>query len=474
MVDYTNLKPGLYVQRGNNIKGLDNLAAFLGGEGAYTPSDVRTLAAKVAWVYIALSVRGEFINQIPYSWRRDDDEVEVAPYLLSMREVIPQIDEALQVYSRAYLLKARARRGIQYIRWLDPASMEPDPDSVEPPFGYRRYLRTLDNGQRVAISADDLIVFRNAGLGELEPRPSATSASTLAAQVLYGIGMTADTYFDNNGLPVMLVMVSPSTQAPEVERIESRFARIFNRNKGTKEFRTIGVKNDVKVEKLSLAPSDLAMDTLSEAQIKQVLGAHRVPMTVAMSDATNRSVAEVDLRSIVTTMGARFEYIADVFNRDPDIMRDGYSLHVQPDDHWSMKRDEAEAALAVTRWATILHPEAAAFIMGITKEDFPDDLQERIFLDEARRGGQFGNSDQGESDLDVDDPADDTGKTLSLLAADLDKYRRKALKSFEKGNGAAVLFQSEHIDADSAALLNELLEAAKSAEDIEEVFNVAV
>lgn len=488
MVNYNGLAPGLYVQRGDSIKNLDVLNAIMGHD-KNVPHTAEQLAAGVGWVFTALEVRREYITQVPYTWRLNDDDSDAMPFDMRFRRLTKQIDESLQLFSRAYLLKARGAGGkIEYIRWLDPLSIEPDFTTIKAPDGPQLYWKTLDTGERVPIKASDLLVFGEYGIYEVRTRVSPTDATTLAAQILHGLGQTADTFFDNNGLPVMLVKVGPGTGENEVIRLRDRFAAIFNGGRGTKEFRTIGVQSSVEVQQLSLAPRDLVMSELMADKVREIMAAHRVPESLVMGQEVNRAVSEESTRRIITTLGQRMQDIAEVFNTDRDFMLAGWSLEVNESDHWSLKGDERDAAQAFQSYVSGgMTPPAAAYLLGIKAEDFPSDLGP-IFKEERtpeELGGpvddepsqQDGSGEPPQQNMGQD--MDNQAKSLrmapeavhgDMAAEDLAKWRKKSIKALKRGDSPAQGFESEHIDLLTHAAISGALEAAKTEDDIRAAF----
>jgi hypothetical protein len=106
-----------------------------------------------------------------------------------------------------------------------------------------------------------------------------------------------------------------------------------------------------------------------------------VPKSIAMSDAANYATATSDLRQFIGSLAGRFHYVADVLNDDPDLMRDGWSLAVQEQNHWAMKEDEAMRAGAFGQYVVGgFTAEAAAYLLGISRDDFPEDMV--IFADD--------------------------------------------------------------------------------------------
>ena len=212
MSDYGSWKPGLYLQVGGNVKALDlsrgsddSWLALLGLDRRVGKNN---LTNKEPWTFTALNRRAEWINNVPYAWVVNDSDADIAPFSLNMRDMLPQIDKALQTREHgAFLYKWRLFGKRFELKWLNPDTIEPDVKTATLEKGITRFERTKDKGQTEWIAAEDIIWFKRPGMKELESDPSPLEASRLAAEVLYNISQMEDWLYETNGLPVMLIMV---------------------------------------------------------------------------------------------------------------------------------------------------------------------------------------------------------------------------------------------------------------------------
>ena len=347
-MDYSRLKPGVHFYQGEkHLKSLPLTDAgpwyemgILGGGRTQGPE---TLFAKVSWKHIALTHRRGMMSQIPVEWERNGEEVEQPPIKFDVMREMPRIDQAIELLGAAYLFKLRGGRGVVELRWLDPAAVEPDEMSLTPE-GYQRYRYSTDRGVRY-LPAEDIIRIYNAGMREHDPEPPASSASSLAAQLLLGMEETADTFYDTNGLPVIAVIVPDNTIQTEVERTENRFRRIFQSKRSLEGNKTIGLRQGTDIKTISFKPSELAMPELSDEKIDAILLSHGVPPALARRDV-NRAEAELKMLQFVDTISGRMEMIANAINTDEDIARFGVELVVHKERHeivqqWELMKAES-------------------------------------------------------------------------------------------------------------------------------------
>jgi hypothetical protein len=437
------LKAGIHFMQGNRV--IKSVAAGSDDWGRLFSRDGRTqspeeLAASVGWVFIAINKRRKTILEIPLTWERDGDEAETVPFTFKTREMVYRIDPAIQLMNAAYLLKLRAGRRFVGVRWIDPAAISPDKQSLTVE-GYGRYIYETISGRQY-LPAEDIIRFYDPMFREHDPGITAGQASSLAAQILFGMAETTDTFYDTNGLPVIAVIVPEATNDSDKEATRTAFERIFKRKRSMKGNKTIGLREGTKIEQISFAPKDLAMSELDVGKRQEILLAHEVPPAIIYSDV-NTNQASDKMQQFIGALGVRLEMICETINNDPDIKATGFELVARVQEHWSMKGDEALRALAVTRFAAVMHPEAAAYLMGITREDFPEDMQDRIFLEStAASVVSSAGSVPGE-------PATDETDTTSqeMKAAELVKLERFV----KSGKHKKRPFQSDILTSDEIA-----------------------
>ena len=459
-----NLQPGYYLQQGDNLKMLNSpyLSSILGESTA--PTNPETLAAAVAWVFIALEKRRGQIEEIPHQWRQGDKDLDEAPI---DEALFARIDTALQLYNKAYLLKARSGNRVEYVRWLDPAEVTPDLETAQIPYGVRQYRY----GTRF-ISADDIIDFSTLGMRELIAAPAPAAATSLAAQVLFGMDSTQDSIFDNNALPISLVIVKDAMTIDESDkgRLRSWWSRVTNPKKrgAYGEGNRVEVMGgNIEIQQLSLAPEDLAFDAIGPEKRLAILAAHSVPESIATSNAANFATAQIEKASFVMTMGQRLQKIANVLNKDADFVRGGYTLHVNTNQHPAMKRDEQAASVAMMNYVTAgLTPEAAFYLtIGYAENIFPEDFGSVFALPVLAEV----SGDENFGDIKAADKP-----PISPFADDLRKWQSKAYKAMKRGKSPAVKFETDKIPWLVKTAIDAQLEEVKKPEHLAGVFEGAM
>lgn len=391
-MDYNQLKPGYYIHANGGTKSLSMsaLEEALGANGG-APETAQELSATVSWVYIALSRRRSMALEVPSAWRVNGKDAEGKIYGWSSAELLSRVDNAIQKYGVAYLFKARGRGtgAVKNLQWLDPATIAPVAGS-ERPGGYLRYERRLGADTKV-LSDDDLIVIRGDGTSEAAPETAAVNAVWLPAQLLDAMQRTQNSVFDNNAIPPSIIVIPEGTAKTERDKLKDLFSRVLNPGRRSTfagngpENRVVPISggDGVKVIPLALAPRDMMAAQPYSAAMDAILAAMAVPRSIALSDAANYATANSAVLGFLRTMTAACENYAADINDDPDLQKAGASIIVYPDRHelnraLMLERAQAVGALISAGFTR----EAAAFLAGITPDDFPSGLD--IWQDNAQ------------------------------------------------------------------------------------------
>lgn len=422
----SKMKPGIHFMQGDRVlksitlTGDEGWTQLFGGDGRTQTADA--LVASVGYVFIAVGKRRQNIISIDVGWEKNGER-GTPPFTFPIKQLLYRIDPAMQLLGVAYLHKQRRGNRFLGVKWQDPRSIHPDKNSLTAD-GYERYTKNTTRGPQ-PIPADDIIRFIDPMFSEHDPGPTAGAATSLAAQVLLGMSETADTVFDTNGLPVIAVVVPEETTDPDKEDIRNRFERVFRRGRSRKGNKTIGIRESVEIKTISLAPKDLAMTPLSNEKREEIALAHDVPPAILWSDV-NTNQAGDKWQQFINALGVRALMIAETVNDDDDIKASGWRMVVDVNAHWAMKADEANAALTVTRYATVMKPRAALHLMGIDMEKFPEDwTEDDVFLPAIAGAANV--------------PTGESAETDTAKAAELSRLRRYV----KKGNHKKRPFQSD-------------------------------
>jgi hypothetical protein len=447
-----NLKAGIYIQNGDGkvdaLKNFGVLESILGE----TETSAASMASLVPYVFAAMDRRGARISEIEHEWRRGDEVTKDAPFPVQLRQLLRRTDEAMQLIGTAYWYKLRNGSGkLVGLRWLDPSSMTPDPNSIENPIGYTNYKRSTEGGE-IDVLADDLFVFRKLGLREYQAGGIAGTATRLATEILYNLSQAENTLY-KNPLPVSLIVVPQGTAQSERDRVKNFFWRVFNpSSKSSPENRVMPVFEGTEVQRISMTAEELDFEGGRQPNAVAVIAAHGVPVSEIFDDAANMATASEYGRSFTTRLGTRLFDIADVINLDFDMVKIGYTLDFFPERHATMQKDDLDVSNAFVNYGVGgLTPKAAAYLVGITDDDFPQDFGE-VFATETEP--------IEETEAEPDEPIETKAR------GDLLKWRRKALRV-----GGWCEFESDNIPQSLAKEISGALKAQKTESGIKSLFS---
>lgn len=351
-VDYTKmgLAPGVHLYQGSNHLKSISYSDVWGDSVGSVDGDMFTLFSSTPWLYAAIMKRRSYIRQIPKVWAlngEDTDEDTIAG--LSLDDVA-RIDMTIQLYGWCFYHKERTLGGEMNLRYLSPRFIIPD-ESTANPTGYGAYWYTSDeisaeSGKR--ILEEDLIIFREDGIRESRAMVSAGWASRIQSNIVYGLSETIKSFYDTNGLPVVAVIVPPSTTTEQATDIKNRFQSVFQGMRSRYGNKTIGMKGDIKIEVISFAPKDLAMDSVNKAQIDGILVANEVSPQLILETA-NRAEKELLQIELLQALNARAQIITRTLSEDEDFVRasGGYEMVFYLRKHEAMQKQNLEMAQAI-------------------------------------------------------------------------------------------------------------------------------
>jgi hypothetical protein len=390
---YKALPVGEYIDAGgriiplNKAEGVSNWLENLrkGKLEAAVPTSQKELIAKVGWVFAALDKRRRTLLEVPTYWEVGGAVAEQFPFPFDWRMFAKATDTALQATGNAYWFKERNLTSFELIGFelCNPLTTIPLETSwakdANGRWGFRQYQVQRRFGDIQIVPAEDIVHFKEVAWDQHKGDFVAGEAASLAAQILYGLNSTADTFYDLNGMQVLHIKVSPhSAEAKDeskLKQLERRFAAILNPSKANRGNRTIATDNQIEVAPIKISLSDIVNDALTDQEIDAILAAHDVPMGIGRSRASTNATAENDKKNFVLSMASRLKDIAEVLERDPDVAKLKLKLVVKEREHLIFRADDkltAEAFMAFVQGGMTV--EAAAHTVGIRAKDYPDDM----------------------------------------------------------------------------------------------------
>lgn len=398
MVNYSKMNPGLYMVQGDNVKSLSLLdsAGWGIGTGTNAGDSVAQLAQTVSYYYAAVRERQDQIVQTPFQWTQKGRDIEEAPFGLNAYE-FARIEKALTIFNNAYYHKSAGHgsraRTVSSLAWLNPATIAPDTSkAVNLHEGYTEYLRTTTNNKtggtnELRMTVEELLRFELQDMNELHSTASPAKAIRANAAVMRAVQVLQDHQFDkNNGLPIMLVSVEPPTSEESVKKLTSRFRNVFNRQSQMYgQNKTIGVAGNVKIEKLSLTPSEMKFTEANREAAEAIVTGLGVPLS-KLFGAANYATKKGENQEFALKMAHRLKWIADVINADEVFKSQGYRLEVDPDKvNVNLEEEQRKADMVISYTAAGMSLSNALKVVGVK---LPDDYKEQSAVENAEADGQ--------------------------------------------------------------------------------------
>lgn len=469
------LQPGIYLT--NGVRTVPVTAVKAMAYASYndlfaTPgthdTDVEELAAEVAWLSACYERRADKVSFVPRAVTKGETEIEEDDLPFDLTDLLWRIEYSLNLYGAAYMFKRRSRgANLLSLQWLDPQTIEPLTNEQQGLYAFRRNLSQpkVWGVDANGLSPDIAWVWL-AGMREAEAGVPLARTVRIAGEVLRSLDKFADLFFDQGAMPITLIRVPAATTDQSRDHIEARFARMAAGIKNA--FRPIAIRSpELQVERLGTIPADLAMAELTLAKRDAILAATGVPVSLVTGTAVNFATAQQEASNFVANViGPRCNVIERQLNRHIFTPL-GLHLKFKPQELPEMQRDEVQASQAFVNLRNGgMSREAAAYFLGYTAEDLPDDI---IMFEEQPELLQ----PQQPQDVMPSQAPMPTEDNEPAKAADIARWRRKALKALKAGAPAAVPFESEYIPEEEAEMIAGILAEAQTDEEVKTAFELA-
>ncbi|MFQ5494995.1 MAG: phage portal protein, partial [Phycisphaerae bacterium] len=366
---------------------------------------------------------------------------------------------------------------------------------VEPVFDKRggdllRFDRSTDTGTDPVPTDDVLYIWQHDPDVEIgPPKSSAVEAAIMAATAARSTDSYVDTFFKRGAIKPSVFLMKGNIAPAEREKVRSWWRRLFRGSKSAWGENILNA-DTFDVKQVGEGLESLENGALTDKLREDIATALGVPHSILFSNAANFAVAEQDFRNLYTlTVAPLAAHMADVMNEQL-FSRFNVTLEFNHDQMDIFQEDEEDRTASLINllnaWASS-DPDLTVTGMQMLGMELPAGVEWdefRAALAGAREAQPpaaaeniptaTGTQPTNEETRALSDGFREIDDGRSLLRADLDKWFRKSLKRFRAGKGAAVNFESDHIDAPSAMLIHEFLSAAESSGDIARVFDVSV
>lgn len=255
----------------------------------------------VPFLYRCVDVRANAMASMPWTIYRGQteiatDDIDQMPagleFCANLPEYLYQIEAALCLSARAYLLKLANTVRVVGLKWLDPATMDP----VWTPQGIIGFRRTLSGGGVFALPPEQVVYLWLKGTSEVQPRPAPAAAALAAAGVLASIDDFSRAFFERGAIKGTLLTVDGVPAQAERDRLKAWWARAFGRG-GKTAFAAEVVAAAVKPVTIGEGVSELGNSTLTAEKREDIATALGVPHSIVLSNAANYATSAQDVQN---------------------------------------------------------------------------------------------------------------------------------------------------------------------------------
>lgn len=401
------------------------------------------------------------MRQIPV-YINDQDVEDAWPYPTPLNEILYQATISYLLHGAAYILLVRGQnfRRVQNLMVLNGSTIRVEylgmNDQGQP---IRRYVQTV-NGSTHTFDDEDIIFIRAYHpADDVGPGVAPGYTALNPAQTLHYLTLFPAKFFEGGVVGKTFILMPPGTQQIETNRIQSMLNKTITGLKNAFGVEVFEGRGEIDIRTLTPAPKDLAMREVQQIAHEQVLQAFGIPEDVLGQSDANRATAETHHRGYwndtIRPIAVMFEYAlnAEAF---PNGQRLKFAFQELP----AFQADENERAGSLQTLVQAGVPlPVAADVLGYY---FPDDVVLPDYPPTMMR-----------PEPTPAPPQADSQPTRSMTADDIDKWRRKAVKRFKQGKGAACDFDSSVIDDHVHEYITAGLSSAKTIDDLEGVFIAA-
>jgi hypothetical protein len=422
--------------------------------------------ARVPLIFRALQLRCDVLTGVPL-YVYDDNDKELDAYQfeesLPLYDLLWKSEAALLLKGASIVLKLKnvydKQKGLQ---WLNPFTIQTQfmEDEVG---GHLLFWQQLPGGARFPRdkkfwTVEDFLYFREFNpLDDLGFGVSATGVALGNSEISAGVTSFLAKFFGSDAVPITMVSLPTGTQPAEVGRVEKWFKDKIANLRGSKASRVIGVSGELKVERLTSEMDTYDFGTIDTHALEGVSDAFKIPQSLLRSDSgANRSISDNDMRSFLQkTVIPRCKYFERVIN--PFLAEFGQRIEFAPGEMAEMQPDEVQRADALSK----LKQAGIPLLAGLDMLGYDPSEEAMAMIEEAIAKAEEtanrianqpkpqepvapGQPKPGEADPNAK-PPDPNAEPDKPVKVELDKWYRKAGKSYDKKGVALVEFQSDVI-----------------------------
>lgn len=453
---------------------------LFGGPDEPDKVKVSELWRTIPWLYRGTLLRAQAVASVPFAILNkkgkdittSDEYEDPTGYLPVPSRMFWQIEEALTLEAKAYLLRVRAgnTKLIKGLRWWNPVSISLDNQELEN--GNIIFKRQV-KGKPETFKPDQVVYFWPPDTyTEIGPPSSSPGRAALsAAGVLYNADKYVAAYFARGAVRAMILSTKGSTTESETNKLKAWWKSVTGGIKNAFEVLTLNAEG-VTPTMIGDGLEGLHETSLTAEKREDISTALGLPQTKLFSgDASGLGgggvVRQDDYRFYNETVVPECEFIAEVLN-EQQLTMDGYRLQFRPEEMDIFQEDEAARADAVS-WMVNSMQDIPLFLIAaeIAGYEISDDQITRLEAIDKERQAQRDEREKEEEDGRLVQQISRPDR--QRLDDETARMRRKALRHV----GKAIEFESDILSPVQIRAYNARLEHCETADEVKTVFEAA-
>ena len=424
--------------------------------------------ALVPLIHRAVNIRCNSLTRVPvYAYEGDNIlkngyEFEAETPL---RDLLWRVEAGMLLTGFSPVLKQSNEYGFKKgLQWINPFTIKYDYRNKELIF----WQEVKETGERFPKgkgfwTVEDFLYFREFNpLDDLGPGTAPTSVALGDARILANVSTFLGGFFGADAVPITMVVMPPGTGVEEQQKVELWFKK---RVRGLRNAvsRVLGVSGEIKLEKLTADLDTYDFPDVDNHALQGISDAFGVPQSLLRADSgANRAISDNERESYLNdTIVPRCKYFESIIN--PFLEEYGQRIEFAPEELPEMQEDEQSRASSLKALIDSGIPLMAALdILGYDLSEEAEDLieeSEKKKEEQANTPVIVAQPDPNNPDQSQIPPEDE-----EPIKAEIDKWMRKAKKSYQTRKVALVEFDSEVIPDEMREKVNVVL-AGKSFMD---------
>ena len=425
---------------GNNsnlkaIVGIPGWAADFNGTSENSAGDPVSAFATVPLLYRAVTLRAQALSSVPYAVFSDGGEAEWPMKSHPLSPLLYNMELGLMLTGATYVLKQYTGRVLTGLQWLNPTTVK-----WEFKHGSNVFTQRVGSDTYGPWSDKEMIHMREPSMdADTGPGLAPAQVALKSSQLRFNMDEFANNFFQHGAQPSVLISTNTNPAASEVQRAESFFKR---RLQGVSNaWRMVLMRGDYKINTLTPELKSMAMTELQQHVVLDIGAALGIPRSILESDASNYATSQTDLSTFwEMTVRPRLDWYEDTINRQ--MLGDSvgqYSVKFTPENLDVFQVDESARAASLLQLvqAGVPLPQAMAMLGYDPVENMPEPPAEAP-------------------------PVEDE------VSTEMRAWQTFAINRLDSKNGRP--FETRHIDADTAQLIEEGLKQASTSEEVRAVF----